>query len=143
MIIWFTGQPKSGKTTLARSLSKELGCPWIDGDRVREMVGNHDYSIEGRRENISLIQQIALVSDRHNKYCVVSAVAPFRDQRDAFKQRHNVLEVYLPTPPNHKTAHHVPYYEPPVQYFLEVNTFLFTPDVCLAKIMDSLTPIHA
>jgi adenylylsulfate kinase-like enzyme len=143
MIIWFTGQPKSGKTTLARLLSNELKCPWIDGDVVRKLVGNNDYSELGRRENIDLIQEMAVVSHRHNKYCVVSAVAPFRDQRDRFKTEHDVLEVYLPTPPNHKTARHVTYYEPPVQYFLEVNTFLFTPDVCLAKIMDSLTPIHA
>jgi hypothetical protein len=99
-------------------LSTELKCPWIDGDVVRKLVGNNDYSELGRRENIDLIQEMAVVSHRHNKWD-------------------------LPTPPNHKTAHHVTYYEPPVQYFLEVNTFLFTPDVCLAKIMDSLTPIHA
>ena len=76
-------------------LSTELKCPWIDGDEVRRIVGNHDYSELGRRENIELIQDMAVVSNRHNKYCVVSAVAPFRDQRDRFKSEHSVLEVYL------------------------------------------------
>lgn len=142
MIIWFTGQPKSGKTTLARLLSTELKCPWIDGDEVRRIVGNYDYSELGRRENIELIQDMAVVSHRHSKYCVVSAVAPFRDQRDRFKSEHAVLEVYLKSMAV-VTPHHVPYYEPPLVYFLELDTYLFTPEACLDKIMETLTISHA
>jgi adenylylsulfate kinase-like enzyme len=142
MIIWFTGQPKSGKTTLAKLLSTELKCPWIDGDEVRRIIGNHDYSELGRRENIELIQRMAVVSNRHNKYCVVSAVAPFRDQRDKFKSEHNVLEVYLKSMIV-RIGHHVPYYEPPLLYFLELDTYLFTPEYCLGRIMETLTINHA
>jgi len=122
-------------------LSTELKCPWIDGDEVRRIVGNHDYSVPGRRENIELIQNMAVVSHRHNKYCVVSAVAPFRDQRDRFKSEHNVLEVYLKSVTI--THHHVPYYELPTVYFLELDTSMFTIKACLDKIMETITPAHA
>ena len=135
MIIWFTGQPKSGKTTLARLLSTELKCPWIDGDVVRKLVGNNDYSYLGRVENINLIQEMAVVSHRHNKYCVVSAVAPFRDQRDRFKTEHDVLEIYLKG--TQVSDHHVSYYQPPLACF-ELDTHLFTPDVCLLSIMKKI-----
>ena len=142
MIIWFTGQTNSGKTTLAHMLSQKLSCPWLDGDAVRKLVCNHDYSTEGRRENIALIQEMAVVSSKHNKCCVVSAIAPFRDQRDAFKLKHLVLEIYLSSPAmGSGPKYHVPYYEPPLQNFLGVSTYLFTPKTCLAMIMETLTPL--
>ena len=50
MIYWFTGQPGSGKTVLA-DLLKEKFLPHayrIDGDEMRELFSNKDYSINGR-----------------------------------------------------------------------------------------------
>jgi energy-coupling factor transporter ATP-binding protein EcfA2 len=49
MIYWFTGQPGSGKTVLA-NLLKEKALPHayrIDGDEMRELFDNKDYSIKG------------------------------------------------------------------------------------------------
>ena len=46
MIYWFTGQPGSGKTVLADLLKKEV-LPHafrIDGDEMRELFANKDYS---------------------------------------------------------------------------------------------------
>ena len=55
MIIWFTGQPGSGKTTLANELilnlkrnSPEKKVINIDGDDLRSISKNKDYSKEGR-----------------------------------------------------------------------------------------------
>lgn len=131
----------SGKTTLARLLSSAklgLGCPWIDGDVVRKLVGNHDYSTEGRRENIALIQEMAVVSSKHNKCCVVSAIAPFRDQREAFKLKHQVFEIYLSSPAVDCDTHqYVSYYEPPLQNFMSVSTQL-SPQTCLSMILKKL-----
>ena len=60
MIIWFTGQPGSGKTTLANalieSIKKEdpnIKIINLDGDDLRNINKNKDYSKEGRIKNIS------------------------------------------------------------------------------------------
>ena len=54
MIIWLTGQPGSGKTTMATKLF-EMYSDWLqldnvihlDGDDVRNVLDNKDYSLEG------------------------------------------------------------------------------------------------
>ena len=60
MIIWLTGQPGSGKTTLANHFidsinkdSKKVRIINIDGDDLRNISKNKDYSKEGRIKNIS------------------------------------------------------------------------------------------
>ena len=66
MIYWFTGQPSTGKTTLANLLKKEKpGAFRIDGDDMRELFSNKDYSIKGRVENVGTAQRIAQYL--HNK----------------------------------------------------------------------------
>ena len=50
MIIVLFGQPASGKTTLAEKVQRELfikenaSYPIIDGDEIREIFKNKDYS---------------------------------------------------------------------------------------------------
>ena len=86
MIYWFTGQPSSGKTTLGNKLYKFLKTEkrnWrrdvfhIDGDDLRKLTVNKDYSDKGRETNIRNAQMIAEYA--HNNGCdvVVSVVAPF------------------------------------------------------------------
>ena len=58
MIIWLTGQPGSGKTTLATEFIKHVKKDNtkiinIDGDDLRNISKNKDYSKEGRIKNIS------------------------------------------------------------------------------------------
>ena len=59
MIYNFIGQPHSGKTTLARHLRTALEINYklqnvymIDGDKLRNLFQNNDYSEAGRRKNI-------------------------------------------------------------------------------------------
>ena len=61
MIYWFTGQPGHGKTVLAKELIKILnnGAFHIDGDHLRGIFDNKDYSESGRRKNIDLAQKIS------------------------------------------------------------------------------------
>ncbi len=104
MIIWFTGQPGSGKTTLANALISHLnnGTPNekiinIDGDDLRNISKNKDYSKEGRIKNISTAISIMRFLANKNYICVVSIVAPYKFLRDELKNEFPFIEVYLHT----------------------------------------------
>ena len=102
MIIWFTGQPGSGKTTLANSiiqrLSKEnMKIINLDGDDLRNINKNKDYSKEGRIKNISTAISIMRFLSNKQYLCVVSIVAPYKFLRDELKDEFPFLEVYLYT----------------------------------------------
>ena len=61
-IYWFTGQPGAGKTTLAKGLMNRLSLVnfvHVDGDDIRDIFQNKDYSENGRRQNIQKAQDIA------------------------------------------------------------------------------------
>ena len=58
MIYWLTGQPGAGKTTLANNLKDYIPKSiHIDGDDMRELFDNKDYSKKGRMKNIELTQK--------------------------------------------------------------------------------------
>jgi adenylylsulfate kinase-like enzyme len=82
MIIWFYGQPGSGKTTLAKELMTSIDAIHIDGDEIREVFQNKDYSKEGRMKNLTLINNIVRFLDYKNNNVIVSVVAPFKEVRD-------------------------------------------------------------
>ena len=102
MIIWLTGQPASGKTTLANSLINQLSNEKpklkiinLDGDDLRLINKNKDYSKEGRIKNISTAISIARFLANKNYICILSIVAPYRFLRDELKTEFDFLEIYL------------------------------------------------
>lgn len=104
MIIWLTGQPGSGKSTLANSIIKKIKKEKpskkiinIDGDDLRDISSNQDYSKEGRIKNISTAISIARFLSNKKYTVVISIVAPYRFLRDELKQQFPFLEVYLHT----------------------------------------------
>ena len=103
-IIWLTGQPGSGKTTLSNELLKiisnfqdKINVIQIDGDDLRHLTDNKDYSKEGRYSNIRLGQNIALFSQNKGSLVIVSLVAPYLDLREELKQKTTVCEFYIYT----------------------------------------------
>ncbi len=133
MILWFTGQPGSGKTTLAEKFINDK-LLWfmrmnrrdiihIDGDDLRESIHNKDYSEEGRRENIKLAMNIARFLDDKRFTVIVSLVSPYRDQREELKMERNIGEFYLHTTEiRGKEDYFVDNYEPPLHNFTDINT---------------------
>tara|TARA_Y100001970_G_scaffold188729_1_gene229557 strand:+ start:42156 stop:42629 length:474 start_codon:yes stop_codon:yes gene_type:complete len=104
MIIWLTGQPGSGKTTLANSLidlikqtKNHRKIINLDGDDLRSINKNKDYSKEGRIKNISTAISIVRFLANKNYVCVISIVAPYKFLRDELKGEFPFLEVYLHT----------------------------------------------
>lgn len=123
MIVWLTGQPGSGKTTLARQMIIEGAVEYmVDGDDLRSLMPNPGYDEAGRRQNIDRAQAIAAYLDVLGDV-VVSLVAPYRDQREAFKSAQNVIEVYLHTTDIRGREHYfVEDYEPPQEHYVDIDT---------------------
>ena len=137
MIFWFTGQPGSGKTTLGKALIEKLGEAFhIDGDDLRGLSSNVDYSEQGRINNIRTAQSIAMYLDNKGQNVVVSVIAPYMWLREEFKDRHKVNEIYLHTTEIRGREHYfVEDYEPPTDNFLDLDTTNISVDDCIEKIM--------
>ena len=94
--IWLTGQPASGKTTLAKLLVKSIKDKNksneiynIDGDDLRNLFQNKDYSRKGREANIRLGMSIAAYLINKNCIPIISLVSPYRFLREEFKSKSN------------------------------------------------------
>jgi adenylylsulfate kinase-like enzyme len=129
-IYWFTGQPGAGKTVLAKLLQARF--EWmrqdvfhIDGDDLRDLIQNKDYSKEGRIKNIELAQSIAKYLYNKNNNVVVSLVSPYLDIREKFKQDMgaDIVEIYVHTTDiRGREQFHVPDYEVPTSNFISIDT---------------------
>ncbi len=106
-IVWFTGLPCSGKTTLARLLSdvyKERGLRHIllDGDIVRQGINSDlGFSIEDRAENIRRVAEVnklLLQSGVHVINCFITPTEAIRRRLKAVLQGYLFHEIYLDTP---------------------------------------------
>ena len=146
MIVWLTGQPGSGKTTLAeRFINDKLiwfmrvnhrDIIHIDGDDLRDVLDNKDYSEKGRRENINLAMNLARFMDNKGFTVVVSLVSPYRDQREELKMERNVAEFYLHTTEiRGKEDYFVDNYESPLHNFTDIDTNK-TIEECVNEILD-------
>ena len=138
MIFWFTGQPGSGKTTLGKALIERLDNAFhIDGDDLRGLSHNVDYSEQGRINNIRTAQSIAMYLDNKGQDVVVSIVAPYRWLREEFKARHVVNEIYLHTTEKRgKEKFFAKDYEPPKSNFLSMDTTNISVDDCIDQIVE-------
>ena len=146
MILWFTGQPGSGKTTLAERFIKDkligfmkiqpVKIVHIDGDDLREVLDNKDYSEEGRRKNIQFAIDMAKVMDNKGYLVIVSLVSPYRDMREKLKSERNITEFYLHTTEiRGKEDYFVDNYEPPLHNFTDIDTDKSIEE-CVDEILD-------
>ena len=127
MIYWLTGQPGAGKTTLASGILSSFPTKSIlvDGDDIREIFVNKDYSEEGRKKNIEKAQILSKFLHHKGYTVVVSLVSPFRDQRESFKAEmsDNLKEIYVHTTNQRgREKFHVDGYEAPLENYYDCNT---------------------
>ncbi len=143
MVYWLTGQPAHGKTVLGDLLQQELGnVPYrIDGDDMRELFSNKDYSIKGRVENVGTAQRIAHYLHNQGNDVIVSLVAPYIDQREDFKTLlgNNIREIYIHTSePRERDHFKATAYVAPQSNFIDIDTTVDTPEESLQKILKAL-----
>ena len=143
MIYWFTGQPGAGKTTLVNNLLDHFGKSntiIIDGDDLRDIFENKDYSEVGRRNNIERAQDIALFLDKKGFTVLVALVSPYKDQRESFKKVADVIEVYVNTSEDRgRNMYHVENYEPPTENFIDIDTTNKTETDSYYEILNTIT----
>ena len=105
--LWMTGLSGSGKSTIARALEEELVVKhgkvvqMLDGDNVRTGL-NRDlgFSPEDRGESVRRVGEIACLFNQAGVITLVTLVSPYRDDRDAARDRHETqrlpfLEIYM------------------------------------------------
>jgi len=144
MIYWLTGQPGSGKTTLAKAIIEErFFRDWfhIDGDDIRELFENKDYSKEGRMKNVLLAQQLAQYLHSKGKDVIVSLVSPYKDQRDKFKEKMGDMlnEIYVHTSEvRGRENFFVEDYEKPTENYVDMCTDNITVDECVEIIFKKI-----
>jgi adenylylsulfate kinase len=107
IVIWFTGLPSSGKSTLAQDLEKRLFQEGrlsfvLDGDNIRHGLNkNLGFSPEDREENIRRIGEVAKLFSEAGIITMTAFISPYRRDRDkvrALLEEGKFIEVFLKVP---------------------------------------------
>ncbi len=82
-ILWMTGLPCSGKTTIVKELQKDItNLAMLDGDELREWFSPKDFSKAGRDEHNKRVAHLAKLLLKHGVSSAVSLVSPYKENRD-------------------------------------------------------------
>jgi len=103
-VIWLTGIPASGKTTLAEGLKnyyEKQGTPVeiLDGDEIRKSLSKDlGFSPEDRKEHNRRVIFVAKILARNGVVTLVPLISPYRETREyARKEIPNFVEVWVKT----------------------------------------------
>lgn len=104
-VVWLTGLPSAGKSTLAEGLTgllqgRGLKVELLDGDLVRRNLSKGlGYSKEDRDTNIRRIGFVSNLLARNGVVAVVAAISPYREVRDEVRATiGNFVEVFVKCP---------------------------------------------
>ena len=103
-VLWFTGLPSSGKSTLADEVAgqlqkKGLKLERLDGDKVREIFPKTGFSREDRNMHIRRIGFLCSILEKNGVCPIASFVSPYKESRDFVRNiTQNFVEIYVATP---------------------------------------------
>jgi bifunctional enzyme CysN/CysC len=163
-VVWLTGPPAAGKTTLALALERRLfdlgllPCV-LDGDALRHgLSADLGFSDEDRRENVRRAGEVAKLLADAGLVAIVALVSPFRADRERVRatlRQGELVEVHVRCPPEtcasrdpkglyrarrEGRAGPIPGfdapYEPPLAPELDLPTAELPVDECVARLVD-------
>jgi len=98
-VLWMTGLPCAGKTTLARKLQEFVpNLAILDGDELREWLSPKDFSREGRNEHNRKVAHLAKLLLKHKVPVSVSLISPYSENRKSAREiigDENFIETYV------------------------------------------------
>jgi adenylylsulfate kinase len=103
LVVWLTGLPQSGKSTLARRVRDRIAprrsCVLLDSDDVRAAIGADHYAAGDRDAFYRMLAGLAALLARDGHVVLVAATAPSRAHRDAARAAApDFAEVWVRTP---------------------------------------------
>ncbi len=82
-VIWMTGLPCSGKTTIVENLQKVIpNLAMLDGDQLREWLSPKDFSKASRDEHNKKVAHMAKLLLNHGVPTAVSLISPYASNRE-------------------------------------------------------------
>ena len=103
-VIWFTGLPAAGKSSIAAWVAERLrrrGLPveQLDGDAVRRIFPGTGFGRAERDEHLRRVGYLASRLEAHGVFVVASFVSPYADTRARVRELcRSFVEVYVSTP---------------------------------------------
>lgn len=101
-VIWLTGIPASGKTTISILLrdyykNKNLPVDILDGDELRQTLSKDlGFSPDDRKEHNRRVIIIAKLLSKNGITTIVPLISPYKETRElARKELPNFVEVYV------------------------------------------------
>ncbi len=107
VVLWFTGLPSAGKSTLAHAVEQQLfaqGCRTyvLDGDNVRHgLCADLGFSAAERAENVRRIGELARLLVEAGTITLAAFISPFGADRARLRSlfaRGDFLEIYCECP---------------------------------------------
>jgi adenylylsulfate kinase len=108
-VLWFTGMPGAGKSSIAEALAhcylqKGLKPIVLDGDIFRKSTGNTlNFSLEDRKRNITMAAEQAKMLLKGNDIVIASFITPTEEIRRKAREvigSSDYIEVYIQAPLN-------------------------------------------
>jgi len=106
-IVWFTGLPSAGKSTVANALERKLHANGrhtylLDGDNVRHgLNGDLKFSASDRAENIRRVAEVGKLMVDAGLIVITAFISPSRAERRAARALFaagEFIEVFIDTP---------------------------------------------
>lgn len=95
MILWITGQSRSGKTTLAKKLATGHNVVMLDGNSLREVWTDLGMEKNDRWDHNLRVARLARTLESQGMTVIVSVICPYRELRKQVQDICGCVFIYV------------------------------------------------